>query len=66
MASIKCRCGVYTQNGLFCTNCAKGSSIEALYYTDDFDSMEEEDELVEDIEGLTILDDIDVTEEEDD
>ena len=65
MASIKCRCGVYTQNGLFCTNCAKGSSIEALYYTADFDSTEEEDDLVEDIEGLTILDAIDECEDED-
>ena len=65
MASIKCRCGVNTQNGLFCTNCAKGSSIEALYYTADFESMEE-DELVEDIEGLTILDDIDEADEEND
>lgn len=61
MASIKCRCGVYTQNGLFCTNCSKDSSIETLYYAPD----EEDDELVEDLEGLTILDDIESCEDED-
>jgi hypothetical protein len=62
MAAIKCRCGVYTQNGLFCTNCSKDSSIETLYYAPD---DTEDDELVEDIEGLTILDDPDECDEDD-
>ena len=64
MASIKCRCGVNTQNGLFCTNCSKDSSIETLYYAPD--ETEEDDELLEDIDGLTILDDIDSYDEDDD
>ena len=64
MAQIKCRCGVYTNNGLFCTNCAKGSSIDSLYYSPD--EVEENDELVEDLEGLTILDDIEAYDEDED
>ena len=56
MALIKCRCGVYTSNGLFCTNCSKDSSIETLYYAPE---DTEDDELLEDLEGLTILDEID-------
>lgn len=63
MAQIKCRCGVYTNNGLFCTNCAKDSSMDTLHYTpEDI----EDDELIEDLEGLTILDVIEAIDEEDD
>ena len=61
MALIKCRCGVYTSNGLFCTNCSKDSSIETLYYTPE---DTEDDELLEDLEGLTILDEIDEDDED--
>lgn len=62
MPLIKCRCGVYTSNGLFCTNCSKDSSIETLYYAPE---DTEDDELVEDLEGLTILDEIDGDDEDD-
>ena len=63
MAQIKCRCGVYTNNGLFCTNCAKDSSIDTLYYTpEDI----EDDELIEDIEGLSIVEEFSDLDEDDD
>ena len=54
MAQNKCKCGVHTDNGLFCTNCAKGSSLDILYYTPDDD----EEEALEDLQGLTLLDNI--------
>ena len=62
MAQIKCRCGVYTNNGLFCTNCAKDSSIDTLYYTPD--EVDDDDELLEDLDGLTFLDDIEDEDED--
>ena len=63
MALIKCRCGVYTSNGLFCTNCSKDSSIESLYYAPD---EGEDDDVLEELEGLTILDDVEDTEDDED
>ena len=65
MVLIKCRCGVYTSNGLFCTNCSKDSSIESLYYAPEDTEDTEDDELLEELEGLTILDEIEGEDKDD-
>ena len=53
MHSIKCRCGVFTQNGFLCVNCQKDGTIDTSYY-----EPEEEEDEVEDIEemGFSIVD----------
>ncbi len=46
MPLVKCKCGRYTQNGIFCTSCQKSSSMDVVYYAID-DDIEEEEELDE-------------------
>ncbi len=46
MPLTKCKCGRYTQNGVFCVSCQKSSSIDVVYYAPD-DDIEEEEELDE-------------------
>ena len=64
MPQTKCKCGVYTDNGLFCVNCSKGASLDMLYHHPDDD-----DDTLEEYEGLTIVDDFapyDYDEDDDD
>ena len=63
MSLIRCKCGRYTQNGIFCTNCQKSSTMHDVMNYKIEDEDLEEDELEE--LGFHIIDGYDDYEDED-
>lgn len=61
MSLVKCKCGVYTSNGLFCVSCYKDFSMDLSYY-----SPEEIDEDELDEYGFTIVELEDINYDEED
>jgi hypothetical protein len=54
MSLVICKCGRYTNNGIFCTSCQKSSSLDVVYYApEEVEDEEELDEL-----GFRIIDDL--------
>jgi len=56
--SVKCKCGVFTDNGFLCTSCQKNSSMDTLCY-----SPEETEELDE--HGFTVVESLEEYNEND-
>ena len=54
MPLVRCKCGRYTQNGIFCTSCQKSSSLDVVYYAPEEEEEDELDEL-----GFHIINDLD-------
>jgi hypothetical protein len=53
MPLVKCKCGRYTQNGIFCTSCQKSSSLDVVYYAPEEEEEDELDEL-----GFHVINDL--------